>query len=221
MIKYWTQQNVDAPPDELFPFSDALIDEAFAHSKGVPREAIKYLIPQLDSLLFDKPVVEAEPQLDYVIKLTSTVVTNSIIEALTIAGAPLGIEVKLQAMDESSTAQQSSVVQLTKDGVIHSVGVDVPNVKDWDRSGGVAAFYAAKRLKTIIDAGSVEASILAVPVPTKGAKFEALSEDLGSKMLTLRMDTDTATSFVQDTKGGALPHGYAESITGLVDSLFS
>jgi len=219
--KYWTQQNVDAPPDALFPFDESLIDEAFTQSKGVPREAIKFLISRLDTILFDKPVVEAEPQPDYVIKLTSTVVTNSIIEALAIAGASMDVEVKLQIIEESKKKQNSSVVLLTKNGVTHQVGVDVPNAKDWNRSGGVAAFYAGKRLKTILDDGSVQTSIIAIPAATKGAKFDALSSDLGSKLLTLRMDTDTATSFVQDTSNGVLPHGFAESFTGLVDSLFN
>ncbi|MGY5873064.1 MAG: hypothetical protein RTV72_12515 [Candidatus Thorarchaeota archaeon] len=220
MVKYWTQQNVDAPPDALFPFDESLIDEAFTYSKGVPREAIKFLIPQLDSILFDKPVVEAEPQDDHVLKLTSTVVTNSIVEALAVASAPLGIEVKLQVFDEPTKKQKSAVVQLTRDGVICQVGIDIPNVKDWNRSGGVAAFYAGKRLKTVLDDGTVQASIIAIPTATKGAKFDALSSEVGSKMLILRMDTDTATSFVQDTSSGVLPHGFAESVTGLVDSLF-
>ena len=111
-------------------------------------------------------------------------------------------------------------MQLTKDGTTCQVGVDIPNVKDWDRSGGVAAFYAGKRLKTILDDGTVLASIIAVPASTKGAKFDALVEELGSKMFILRFDTDTATAFVQETSGGVLPHGYAEAITGLLDSLF-
>ncbi|GAH02918.1 unnamed protein product [marine sediment metagenome] len=51
-------------------------------------------------------------------------------------------------------------------------------------------------------------------------KFEALTSELGLKMLILRMDENTAISFVQDTSGGVLPHGFAESFTGLVDSLF-
>jgi hypothetical protein len=220
MGKYWTGQNVDPPPDALFPFDESLIDEAFTQSNGVPREAIKYLIPRLDSILFDKPIVEAELQLDYVIKLTSTVITNSMVEALAIAGAPLDVEVKLQIFDEPIKKQKSSIVQLTKNGVTHQVGIDVPNVKDWDRSGGVAAFYAGKRLKTVIDDGTVQTSIIAIPAATKGAKFDALASEVGSKLLTLRMDTEVATSFVQDTSSGVLPHGFAESITGLVDSLF-
>ena len=178
------------------------------------------LIPRLESILFDKPIVEAEPQLDHVIKLTSTVVTNSIVEAIAVAGAQIGAETKLQIFEETTKKQKSAIVQLTKDGITRQVGVDIPNVKDWNRSGGVAAFYAGKRLKTILDDGTVPASIIAVPASTKGAKFEALTSELGSKMIILRFDTDTATAFVQETSGGVLPHGYAEAITGLVDSLF-
>jgi len=220
MGKYWTQQNVDAPPDVLFPFDESLVDEAYAESKGVPREAIKFLIPRLESILFDRPIVEAEPQLDHVIKLTSTVVTNSIVEALAVAGAKIGAETKLQIFEEPLKKQKSAIVQMTKDGITRKVGVDIPNVKDWNRSGGVAAFYAGKRLKTILDDGTVPASIIAVPASTKGVKFEALISEFVSKMLVLRFDTDTATAFVQETSGGVLPHGYAEAITGLVDSLF-
>jgi hypothetical protein len=219
MSKYWTQQNVDAPPDALFPFDDSMIDEAFTQSNGVPREAIKYLIPKIDSVLFDKPVVEAEPQADYVIKLTSTVITNSVVEALAVGGAPIGAEVKLQVFEDSK--QKSAIAQITKDGVTHHVGIDVPNVKDWNRSGGVSAFYAGKRLKTLLEDGTIQRSILVVPTATKGTKFEALSSEVGSKMLILKMDTNTATSFIQDTSSGILPHSYSESLTGFVDSLFS
>ena len=220
MNKYWQMQNIEPPPDSLFPFTDVVIDEAFSHSNGVPREAIKYLIPQLDSILFEKPIEEAPPQDDYVIKLTSTVITNSIVEALAIAGAPSGIEVNLTIEEETSQKQTSVVVKLTKDSITKQIGIDVPNVKDWDRSGGVAAFYAGKRLKSIIDEGMVKGAIMAVPTSTKGAKFDAIVGELGSKLLTLKFDNEIGTSFVQDTTAGKLPHGYAEAITGLIDTLF-
>lgn len=220
MSKYWTEQNVDAPSNPLFPFDDSLIDNAMNESGGVPREVIKYLIPQLDSILFDRPVVEAEPQADHVIKLTSTVLTNSVVEALAVAGNRLNAEVKLKMIEESKQ-QKSVVVQITKDEITQSIGIDIPNVKDWDRSGGVAAFYAGKRLKSILDDGSVVSGIIVVPSSTKGTKFESLLSDIGSKLLVLKLDTDTATAFIQDTAKGILPHGYAESLTGLIDSLFS
>ncbi len=220
MRKYWQLQNIEPPPDSLYPFTDEIIDDAFSHSKGIPREAIKYLIPQLDSVLYEKPIEEAPQQDDYVIKLTSTVMTDAIIDALRVAASPLGIEVNLEIEPESSQKQSSIIVNITKQGVTKQIGIDIPNVKDWNRSGGVAAFYACKRLKTIIDNSKIVEAILAVPTATKGAKFDAIVEEIGSKLLILRFDTDTGTSFVQQTSVGNLPHGYAESITGLVDTLF-
>ena len=220
MNKYWRQQNIEPPPDQLYPYTAEDIETAFKKSEGNPREAIRYLIPRLDEILFDKVDVEVAPQEDYVIKLTSTVVMNSIVEAIILAANPLGIEVELQVSGTGTQKQQAAIVELNKDGVTQYVGIDLPNVKDWDRSGGVAAFYSAKRLKKVLDAKAVKAIIIAIPAATKGAKFEALSAELGSKMLALRFEEETATAFIRDTAESILPHGYAESFTGLVDTLF-
>ncbi|MHA1943530.1 MAG: hypothetical protein ACW96M_03950, partial [Candidatus Thorarchaeota archaeon] len=220
MSKYWQQQNIEPPPDQLYPYTSEDIDTAFNESEGNPREAIRYLIPRLDEIVFDKKAVEVAPQEDYVIKLTSTVVLNSIVEAITLAANPLGIKVELQVSGAGTQKQQAAIVELNKEGATQYIGIDLPNVKDWDRSGGVAAFYSAKRLKKVLDSDAVKAAVIAVPTATKGAKLEALSEEIGSKMLTLRFEEETATSFVRETGEGTLPHGFAESFTGLVDTLF-
>ena len=220
MSKYWQQQNIEPPPDSLFPYSEQDIETAFAESEGNPREAIRFLIPRLDEILFDKKEAEVTPQEDYVIKLTASVVLDSIVRALSLAAKPFGINVELQVSGAGSQKQQAAIVELTKDEETEYVGIDLPNVKDWDRSGGVAAYYSANRLKKVLDADAVKAAVIAVPTPTKGAKFEALSEEIGSAMLTLRFDEETATLFVRETNEGTLPHGYAESFTGLVDGLF-
>ncbi len=221
MTIYWQQQNIGPPPNRIYPYTEQDIVDAFNASEGNPREAIRFLIPRLDKILFDKKESEVEPQEDYVIKLTATVVLNSIVEALTIAAKPLGIEVELQVSGAGTQKQQAAIVELTKEGSTQYIGIDLPNVKDWNRSGGVAAYYSANRLKKVLDADAVKAAVIAVPPPTKGAKFEALSEEIGDKMLTLRLDEETATLFVRETAEGILPHGYAESFTGLVDALFN
>ncbi|MFX1605083.1 MAG: hypothetical protein ACFFDD_04185 [Promethearchaeota archaeon] len=220
MTNYWVQQNIESPPNTIFPYSDQDIDAAFSESEGVPREAIRFLISRMDEILHEKEEVEVAPQEDYVIKLTATVVLDAIIDALALAAKPFGIEVELQVSGAGTQKQQAAIIELTKDGITQYVGIDLPNVKDWNRSGGVSAFYSAKRLKKVLDADAVKAAIIAIPVLTKGVKFEALSEEIGDVMLTLRFDQETATQFVRETSDGILPHGYAESFTGLVDSLF-
>jgi hypothetical protein len=221
MSMYWQQQNIEAPPDSLFPFSTDDIDNAFNESEGNPRDAIKFLIPRLDEILFEKEPVEVEPQEDYVIKLTGAVVLNAIVRAFTIAAKPLDIWVELQVSGGGTQKQQAAIVELTKESVTQYIGIDLPNVKDWNRSGGVAAFYSAKRLKKVLDADAVTAAVIAIPTATKGVKFEALSEELGSTMLTLRFDEESAMLFIRETNEGILPHGYSEAFTGLVDTLFN
>jgi hypothetical protein len=220
MSKFWQQQNIEPPPDSLFPYTDVDIDSAFRESEGNPREAIRYLIPRLDEILFDKQAVEVTPQEDYVIKLTATVVLNSIVKAITLAAQPLGIQVELQVSGAGTQKQEAAIIELTKNGVTEYIGIDLPNVKDWNRSGGVAAYYSANRLKNILDTDAVKAAVMAVPTSTKGAKFEDLSQEMGDKIFTMRFDEETATQFVRETNDGSLPHGYAESFTGLVDTLF-
>jgi hypothetical protein len=221
MSRYWKLKNIEPPPSALFPFEESDIDEAFQRSNGIPREVIKRLIPKLDTLLSIKPMENAATQDDYVIKLTANVLTNSIMEALALAAAPLGISVRLQMTADDVQKQKAAIVALSKGESTRLIGIDVPNVKDWDRSGGVTAFYAGKRLKTILDDNAVLRAIIAVPAATKGAKFNCLVEEISSRLLVLRMDNGTATSLVQDTSKSRLPHGYAEAFTSFVDALFA
>jgi hypothetical protein len=220
MARYWQLQNIESPPSPLFPFTEGDIDDAFQHSEGNPREAIKRLIPRLETFLFDTAVEAVVEQDDYVIKLTATVVTDSIVKALTLAGANLGITVNLEIAPEAGQKPQAAIVELSRGGITKHIGIDIPNVKDWDRSGGVAAFYAGRRLAAVLEDGSISSAIVAVPAATKGAKFDSLTEEMGSRMLVLRLDASSATSLIQDTAENRLPHGFGETFTALVDTLF-
>jgi hypothetical protein len=220
LSSYWQQQNIEPPLDAFFPFTEQDITDAFSKSDGNPRESIRYLISRLDEIVFEKKEEEVAPQEDYVIKLTATVILNSIVKALTLAASPFGIKVDLEVSGAGTQKQQAAIVKMTKEGKTHSVGIDLPNVKDWNRSGGVAAFYSAKRLKNVLESDAVKAAIMAVPTPTKGAKYKALTDEMGKDMLILQFDEETATQFVRDTSEGNLPHGFAESFAGLIDGLF-
>ncbi|RDE12433.1 MAG: hypothetical protein C4K49_10150 [Candidatus Thorarchaeota archaeon] len=199
MIAYWEENNIQVPSDILFPLTENDLDEAFSKSKGVPREAIKQVIAQLDKIIAGPKAVPQEEQADYVIKLTSAIVIGAVAKALLIAGTALGVEVQLETATGGSKTQSTAVFTLSKGGTKHRLGVDVPNIKSWNRSGGVAAYYSAIRLKQMLEKGEVGLAVIAVPVDTKGAKFESTSAELGTKLVTLRLNEDTATSLVDNT----------------------
>jgi len=56
-------------------------------------------------------------------------------------------------------------------------GIEIPSIKTFDRSAGVAGYYAAKRLKDAIAEKAIDAAILICPQGTKGAKFEMILKD--------------------------------------------
>ncbi|TFF89907.1 MAG: hypothetical protein EU548_05715 [Promethearchaeota archaeon] len=56
-------------------------------------------------------------------------------------------------------------------------GVEIPSIKTFDRSAGVAGYYAAKRLKDAIGQDSIDEAILIVPEGTGGAKYTMILEN--------------------------------------------
>ena len=53
-------------------------------------------------------------------------------------------------------------------------GIEIPSIKTFDRSAGVAGYYAAKRLKDAIAEKAIDSGILIVPIGTGGAKYELI-----------------------------------------------
>ncbi|MFW9913830.1 MAG: hypothetical protein ACFFEU_15230 [Candidatus Thorarchaeota archaeon] len=221
MKKFWTEQNLEPPPDPIFPFTEGDIEEMFANSQGVPRDAIRHAISKLDEILFEKEEEEeVEEQPDYVIKLTPTVVISTLIKALEMVGKDAMIEVAIDDQATKATKESTTVVILTKSGVSRKVGIDVPAIKDWDRSGGVGAFYSAKRLQKLINSGAINVGVTAVPEATAGAKFEAALNDLGDKLVAVRLTEESGVDLVERTTKGNLVKARKESFSGLLDSIF-
>lgn len=54
------------------------------------------------------------------------------------------------------------------------IALEIPSVKTFSRSGGVAAFYAAKRLMNALEQKAIDESILIVPLNTKGQKYRSI-----------------------------------------------
>jgi len=221
MKEFWTEQNVEPPPDPLFPFTEADIDEMFIKSEGVPREAIRNGISRLDTILFEKEDVEVEEQPDYVIKLTPTVVISSLFKAIEVAGGSLSIDVAIDEDATKATKESTSIVLLTKGGVTKKVGIDVPGVKDWNRSGGVAAFYSAKRLQKLIESGGINMGFIAVPEATAGAKFEAVLDDYGNTLVPVRLNEETGIDLVERTTKGQLLKVQKEFFAEALYTLFA
>ncbi len=221
MDEYWSSQNMDAPPDPIFPLTNEDIDEVFRASEGVPREAIRHAISKVESILHDRAEVIPEVQEDYVVKLTPAVLAGAMIRAMQIVGAEVGIEIVLSVEPDPSMKQSTTFVTASKDGDDRALAIEVPNVKDWNRSGGVSAYYSARRLDKAIDTKEAFAAFIAVPEPTKGVKFEAVVEELGSALFTLRLTEDSAMALVKNTNSGSLDEETKNLFSEYIGGLFA
>ncbi|GAG47602.1 unnamed protein product, partial [marine sediment metagenome] len=56
-------------------------------------------------------------------------------------------------------------------------GIEIPSIKTFDRSAGVAGYYAVKRLKDAIDQNAIDEALLIVPTGSSGAKFESILQN--------------------------------------------
>ncbi|MGV9171164.1 MAG: hypothetical protein ACOC35_01170, partial [Promethearchaeia archaeon] len=56
-------------------------------------------------------------------------------------------------------------------------GLEIPSVKSFDRSAGVAGYYAVKRLRDAINDNVLDEAILIVPKETGGAKYTMMLEN--------------------------------------------
>ncbi|MEM2143360.1 MAG: hypothetical protein QXS20_09850 [Candidatus Thorarchaeota archaeon] len=221
MMLYWTEQNMESPPDTIFPLTPDDIDEAFRHSKGVPREAIRHIIHALDTILIGRLTTAVAPQDDHVIKLTSSVVIGAVVKGILIVGIKMGAQVRLKTASGGGAKQASAIVTVTRNSTKRDVIVDVPTVKDWDRSGGVAAFYSAQRVKLAIEEGQAEMGVVAIPEATKGAKFDSLSAELGRKMFVIRLSSSDAVRLVESTNRATLEEQFKGPFMDLIGSLFA
>ncbi|MHA1576880.1 MAG: hypothetical protein ACTSU3_05930 [Candidatus Thorarchaeota archaeon] len=220
MSRYWNEQNIDAPPSLLFPLDENDVNEAFTESEGNPREAIRFVINRIDSILFGESAKPIEEQADYVIKLTASVVISAIAKGLEIVGKKSGVSVQLVVAKGIANKQATAVLTFRKDGRSHQVCIDVANVKDWNRSGGVAAYYSVKRLQKMLDSKEADLCIVAVPEATSGAKFQALRDDIGEKLKTITFDEDSAIALVETTTQNKIGPEQIELFKDIVTGLF-
>lgn len=76
------------------------------------------------------------------------------------------------------------------------IALEIPSVKTFSRSGGVAAFYAAKRLMNALEQKAIDESILIVPVNTKGQKYRSILTQ-NRKIHVVEIDDESGESLLR------------------------
>jgi hypothetical protein len=162
------------PPTEV-------AEEVIDFSK--PREIVKKTIE--DILAEEEYTIEVNPQS----------VAGAALKCINMVGEQKGKKFKTQMEFKFKLGKRAQTLAALIQAEGKKWGIEIPSIKTFDRSAGVAGYYAAKRLKDAIDEKAIDKALLIVPMGTGGTKYELilknnpeihrveLSNELGEKLI--------------------------------------
>ncbi len=130
-----------------------------------PREIIKKTI---DDILAEE---------EYSIDVNPQSVAGATLKCINMIGEDKNKQFKTQMEFKFMLGKRSQTLAALIEAEGKKWGLEIPSIKTFDRSAGVAGYYAAKRLKDAIAEKAIDYGILVVPQGTGGAKYEMILKD--------------------------------------------
>jgi hypothetical protein len=140
------------PEDELVDFSK-------------PREVIQ------------KTIEEILAEEEYAIDVNPASVAGAALKIIIKIGEEKGKKFNTQMEFKFMLGKKSQTLAALIEYEGKKWGLEIPSIKTFDRSAGVAGYYAAKRLKDAIDQKAIDHALLLVPAGSSGAKFEMILQN--------------------------------------------
>ena len=148
-----------------------------------PREIIK------------KTIEEILAEEEYVIDVNPASVAGATLKTIIKIGEEKGKDFKTQMEFKFMLGKRSQTLAALIECQGKKWGLEIPSIKTFDRSAGVAGYYAAKRLKDALDVKAVDAAILIVPTGSGGAKFEMILDN-NSEIHKFELDNDSGEKLI-------------------------
>jgi hypothetical protein len=139
---------------------------------------------------------------EYTIDVNPASVAGAAIESISTISKELNknLEVNLEYEFSGKDGKTKKIAGLLEDLDAHKkYGIEVPSIKTFDRSGGVAAFYATSRILEAIPK-CIDKAILIVPAGTSGKKYMSLLESAGDKLTVIELNQAEAESLLKSAK---------------------
>lgn len=127
---------------------------------------------------------------------------SAMASVLTIArnlGQEEQIKVDMEFMFEIS-GKQRKLTGAIKSGGEPPIGIEVPSCKTFSRSGGVAAYYSARRLNEALETNTIARGCLIVPKGTSGNKYNQIVSSMGEKALVIELSQDEAENLIRKAR---------------------
>ena len=159
------------------------------------------ILTDLDEIIdaaVKKKEEEFEAELAEQIQVTPASTVSAAIDSILTFAKERGVDVKVDFDYEFTIAGKNKSINAFLPG--QKIGIDIPTIKSFDKSGGVAAYYAINRLKQAVSEGIIDHACLIVPRETAGKKYSMIREDLGSKLTLIELNQEEAKDLIRNAK---------------------
>ena len=150
-----------------------------------PREVIKKTIE--DILAEEEYSIDVNPQS----------VAGATLKCINMVGDDKGKKYKTQMEFKFKMGKRAQTLAALIESEGRKWGLEIPSIKTFDRSAGVAGYYAAKRLKDAIAEKVIDYGILVVPKGTGGAKYELILKD-NPNIHKVELDNEIGKELIQN-----------------------
>ena len=127
--------------------------------------------------LIRKKIEEILAEEEYIIEVNPPSVAGATIKCIIKIGEEKGKQFNTQMEFKFLLGKRYQTLAALIETEGKKFGLEIPSIKTFDRSAGVAGYYAAKRLKDAIGEGAIHAGILIVPEKSGGTKYEMILQN--------------------------------------------
>jgi len=160
--------------EELLKASSAIVATAKPPRREVEEETVDFSKPRE---IIKKTIEEILAEEEYIIDVNPASVAGATLKSIMKVGEEKNKDINPQMEYKFMMGKRSQTLAALIEFKGKKWGLEIPSIKTFDRSAGVAGYYAAKRLKDAIDEKAIDSAILIVPAGSSGAKFELILQN--------------------------------------------
>ncbi|MFX0070933.1 MAG: hypothetical protein ACFFAO_07575 [Candidatus Hermodarchaeota archaeon] len=124
-----------------------------------------------------KKIEEILAEEEYTIDVNPASVAGAALKCINMVGEQKQKEFKTQMEFKFLLGKRTQTLAALVETGGKKWGLEIPSIKTFDRSAGVAGYYAAKRLKDAIGEKAIDSALLIVPQGTGGAKYDMMLQN--------------------------------------------
>jgi Cdc6-like AAA superfamily ATPase len=178
--------------EELLKASAAILATAKPPRREVDEEVIDFSKPRE---VIKKTIEEILAEEEYIIDVNPSSVAGATLKSIMKVGEEKDKDFNTQMEYKFMMGKRSQTIAALIEFKGKKWGLEIPSIKTFDRSAGVAGYYAAKRLKDAIDEKAIHSAILIVPAGSSGAKFELILQNK-PEIHKVELTTETGESLI-------------------------